>query len=1712
MLSYKKQLIFLIAGVLIFSAFFFLIYNEIKKKAVVNLNNRQMVYAKLAADGIEEDFNDHIKMLRYLSKNSDVTRLTSHGLELLKMLLEGSSGEIQGITRIDARGRIVYSVPFSEKIVGADLSGQEHIRMILQNQKPVLSDVFMAEQGFKAVALHVPVFRKQTFDGSLAFLISFDALAKKYLNDIKIEDSGYAWMISEKGIEIYCPIPGHIGNSVMDNCRDYPDILDMARHMMKGETGITTYTFEQQTPAGNKGSIKKHAVYMPVKIVNTFWSIVVATPENAVLSAMSGLRNLFIIVMLLLLIIFAAIAYSIARNQYAAEMERKKRHMEEGILKSAREIQDLYNNAPCGYHSLDADGRIVRINDTELSWLGYSREELMGKSYAEILSDASRSIFTNLFPHLKEDKLAREQEYDMLHKNGSTFPVLVTASVVTDAQGNFVMTRSMVLDITERRLQEERLRESETLYRTALENTNDGIVIGQGGKYVYANKKMMETIGRPDETLVDHAVGELVHPEDRYILKENYEARIKGLPLVRPNYDLRFIKPDHSIAYVNVFVVEIIYQGKPALLGFIRDITKQKQMENALRESEALYRTALESTSDGVSIIQNGKYVYINQKFLDTLGVSTEDPIGKPVGMLVHRDDQARLKENYLKRLRGEKTSGENELRIIRPDRSIIYVTVTSVDTVYRGQPALLSFIRDITEKKKSEDALRESEAIYRAALEKTSDGISIIDIKEGTYLYVNQRLMQTIGRPDEHIVGQSMDIYIHPDDCYKSREYLNARKQGDKDAFTYEIRAIKPDGSFVFLAISAIDIIYQGKAAVISFIADITERKQAENALRESEELYRTALETTSDGVTITDLRTGLYVYVNQRLMKTLGRPDENIVGAKADIYAHPDDVGLGRKLYKIRKKDKTESSSYESRVIKPDGSIAVIGVTATDIIYQGRPAIIAFITDITERKQAENALRESEELYRTALETTSDGVTITQDGIYVYINQRMLNTIGRPGENLIGTPQGHFVYPEDWARVEEAYRLRQKGKPLYTNYELRVAKPDQSMIYLHINTVKITYRGRPAILTFAIDITKRKEAEAALRESEELYRTAVESTNDGISIIQDGKYVYANQKLLQTIGREKDGIIGMPLGIYTLADDRNMVWEHYENRLNHKPEPLSYDLRAVKSDGSVVTINISSVNITYKGRPAIISFILDVTDRKKAEEALRQSEEKYRTIIESIEDDYFETDLKGTITFINKPCDWTGRKREELLGMNFREYTVPEMAAKATAAFSQIYREGKPARITDYQVLHKNGRICHLEMSVSLIRDAYGNPVGFRGISRDVSDRVKMEVERKKLTEQLYQAQKMEAIGTLAGGIAHDFNNLLMGVQGYASIMLLEVDAAHPYFDQLKAIQTLVQSGASLTKQLLGFARAGRYEVVVTDINDLTSKSVNLFSRTKKEISIYEKYADNLRSVEVDRGQIEQVLLNLFVNAWQAMPGGGSIYLETENVIFDQASADLYDLTPGAYVKIAITDTGVGMDEKTRQRIFDPFFTTKEMGRGTGLGLASAYGIIKGHGGMITVYSEKGLGTTFHIYLPASEKQVHADIVPESELTGGHETILLVDDEEIITEVASRLLSELGYTILTAGSGEKALEIYAKRQADIQLVILDMIMPGMSGGETFDHLKAINPEIRTILSSGYSLDGKAQAIMKKGVRVFLQKPYRLNELAQKIREALAD
>jgi PAS domain S-box-containing protein len=500
----------------------------------------------------------------------------------------------------------------------------------------------------------------------------------------------------------------------------------------------------------------------------------------------------------------------------------------------------------------------------------------------------------------------------------------------------------------------------------------------------------------------------------------------------------------------------------------------------------------------------------------------------------------------------------------------------------------------------------------------------------------------------------------------------------------------------------------------------------------------------------------------------------------------------------------------------------------------------------------------------------------------------------------------------------------------------------------------------------------------------------------------------------------------------------------------------------------------------------------------------ALRQSEEKFRLLVENANDAIFIIQ-DGVVKFPNpRTVEMLGYSLEELEKIPFDRFIHPEDRDKVLGRHTKSLEREELLSAYSFRVINKYNKELWVDLNSVPIR--WEDKPATLNFFRDIT-------EKKKLEARFFQAQKMEAIGTMAGGIAHDFNNILMGILGNVSLILSEVETGHPYFEELENIEKYVQNGTDLTRQLLGFTKRGKFEVTLVDLNQIIKKSSNMFSRTRREFTIHGKYEPDLWAVEVDQGQIEQALLNLYVNAWQAMRGGGDIYLQTENVTLDEREVSPDGLKPGKYVKFSITDTGIGMDEATQQRIFEPFFTTKEMSGGAGLGLATVYGIVTNHGGSIHVYSEKGHGTTFTIYLPASKKEIIEDKkLPTltKDYFKGTETVLLVDDEAMVLEVGEKYLQKLGYNVQVAASGNEAIEIYKKNKDEIELVILDMIMPGMGGEKTFERLREMNPDVKVLLSSGYSINGKAAEILERGCNDFIQKPFKLIDLSHKIRSIL--
>ena len=618
--------------------------------------------------------------------------------------------------------------------------------------------------------------------------------------------------------------------------------------------------------------------------------------------------------------------------------------------------------------------------------------------------------------------------------------------------------------------------------------------------------------------------------------------------------------------------------------------------------------------------------------------------------------------------------------------------------------------------------------------------------------------------------------------------------------------------------------------------------------------------------------------------------------------------------------------------------------------------------------------------------------------------------------------------------------------------------------------------------------------------------YRNLVDSTSESLYIVDiNGRYLFMNNTHAQRLNIPKTKISGLSYKDFH-TPEQNAEFEA-KIRTVYETGISIHDEHQSSLESAYYLRTFSPVRDSANPKKIIAASVVskDITKRRKAEEALQKSEEKYRQLIEHSSEAIFII-ANGKMSYANhRTGEMLGYPMEDLQLISFINLVISEDREMVFERQKAILQGDTSAANNSFRIVNKEGSTIWVEANSVAIK--WENLPATLNFMRDIT-------KQKKTETKLLQAQKMESIGTLAGGIAHDFNNLLMGIQGHASLALLKLDKNDPNYDHVKTIETLVMSGANLTKQLLGFARGGKYEVKRVDLNALIHKTSQTIGRTKKEIRIHRHFEDNLWPTDIDQGQIEQVLLNLFVNAWQAMPGGGDLYIETKNMLLNENRFKTLNGKSGHYVKISVTDTGVGMDEKTKERIFEPFFTTKEMGRGTGLGLASVYGIIKNHSGFINVYSEKGQGSTFNIYFPASVTAEEKNQYPESDgpvdMSPCTETILLVDDEAMILDVAGEMLKSLGYTVVTAQDGPTALDLYKQQPERFDLVVLDMVMPDISGGEVFDEIKKMNPRAKVLLSSGYSLNGQASRIIQRGCDGFIQKPFTISDISKQLRKIL--
>jgi len=769
-------------------------------------------------------------------------------------------------------------------------------------------------------------------------------------------------------------------------------------------------------------------------------------------------------------------------------------------------------------------------------------------------------------------------------------------------------------------------------------------------------------------------------------------------------------------------------------------------------------------------------------------------------------------------------------------------------------------------------------------------------------------------------------------------------------------------------------------------------------------------------------------------------------------------------------------------------------------------------------ERKRSEEEIKKRQEYLEAVLHEAPDAI-VTLDASHHILewNPGAEQIFGYTRSEAVGKNLDDLVSRADV--VDEAKAITEKvmsGQYLFPLETIRYRK-DGTPVYVIVASSPIQIEGElHGAVGVYTDITDRKRANEALRESEEKFRLTVESAPDlvTISTVEDGCYVYVNDGFCRITGYSREEAIGktpFDLGLYVDPVDR----KKFIDILKEKGSVDAYELRFRVKSGQVLDLLLSGRIFQYGKEDCLVAVTKDITQFKEAQRRILESEKRYRDLFNSVSDLIYTQDLEGRFLSANRAMtEIFDRDPAELVGRSTTDFMKPELRPLFyTEYIETIKKQGHYEGVTSY--LARDGRKVYIEYRSRLVTPGEGEPY-ITGIGRDVTERILAEKEIKKLNREMLQAQKMEAVGTLAGGIAHDFNNLLQGILGFTQMLLMERDGNDPDTAKLDQIEKAAYRASELTQQLLAFSRKVESNLRPVDLNQEVGQVRGLLERTiPKMIAIELHLEEHLNVIRADPAQLEQVIMNLGVNARDAMPDGGKLVFETENVTLHEEYCESHlGAKPGRYVLLSISDTGQGMDREILEHIFEPFFTTKGVGSGTGLGLAMVYGIIKSHGGYIMCYSELGEGTTFKIYLPVMQGDpVENEIetkrnaaVPE----GGSETVLLVDDEEILRDIGKDILEKFGYTVLLAADGESALELYRENPEDISLVILDIVMPGMGGKKCLEEILKMNPQAKVVIASGYSINGRAKEVLDGGARAFIRKPYELKQMLGEVRKVL--
>jgi two-component system, cell cycle sensor histidine kinase and response regulator CckA len=1135
-------------------------------------------------------------------------------------------------------------------------------------------------------------------------------------------------------------------------------------------------------------------------------------------------------------------------------------------------------------------------------------------------------------------------------------------------------------------------------------------------------------------------------------------------------------------------------------LEIVAELTAQTV---ARRETQERFQVSFERSSIGKTLTScEGILLRVNDAFATMLGYARDEMEGRPFDEFTHPEDKANSRKNLDHLLTGAPAC-RFEKRYLRKDGSVLWTdaNIAAVrDAAGQTQYFISGFV-DITERKRSRAALAASEENFRLLTERSAVGVYVI--QDDLLVYVNPLLAKTFGYEPHEIAGKLRPAdLIHPDDLPAVTRRTQERLAGRTEESNLAYRAIKKDGSLIHIEVFGTAVQFGGRPAVMGTLIEVTERVRAQAALVASETRVREILDNMQDAY----LRVGgdgRIAMVSPSAVSLYGYGSmQEMIGLPAPVLYASEDERRGL-LERLGRDGSVRDYIGQGR--RQDGSCFWVSLNARRLA-DGQAE--CFVRDISERKRAEETLRASEEKYRKLHESMRDGYAfVTLDGVIRDSNQAFRDMVGYQPEELARLTYVDLT-PACWHEMEAAIVRDQILVRGYSDvYEKDYRRKDGTIIPIELRSFLIgDEAGHPqGVWAIVRDITQRRQQTQELR----LKDAAIAHSTNAIAIAElDGRLRYVNGAWERLHGYPAVEVVGRN-ATELWPDD--VAW--FSQALGQAQSTVC-ERAMQRKDGAIFYAQVSvSLVLDERGQPSgVLVSEVDVTERRFTQQALMESQILLRSIVDGTTDMVWSVDpVTFGLTFFNHGLrDHFLRVRRIALAMGMRPedmYPTEHFVSTWRAFYQRALQE------VSYNIEYPGiagDRV--LDLTFNLLRRE-GAAYGICVFAKDITGRKQAQQERERLEDQLRVSQKMDAIGRLAGGVAHDFNNLLSVILSYTGFAIDQVPDGDPCKRDLAQVRKAAESAASLTRQLLAFSRKQVLQPVPLDLNQIVAGVEAMLRRiVGEDIVVVQALAPDLGLTLADPGQIEQVLMNLVVNARDAMPDGGTLTIATANVEIDGAqAAELAGIEPGPFVALAMSDTGCGIDQATQARLFEPFFTTKEKGKGTGLGLSMAFGFVKQSGGDIQVMSEPGRGSTFRIYLPrATAPAAMAQPEVPGGLPTGEETILVVEDEEALREAARRSLMNAGYQVVAAANGIEALRLWEEHNGRFDLVLTDVIMPEMSGKTLASRLAEASPGTKILFMSGYTDDTIAHhGILDPGTH-FIAKPFTPSGLALKVREVL--